>query len=85
MTLLQTKTQLDTWLTAPWQEFVNIADASDSTKLKGYYYNGKMTFEPISTGSDHSNDHGLILFALSFFAASQRIPMTAKDGCSYRK
>jgi len=35
MTLLQTKTQLDTWLTAPWQEFVNIADASDSTKLKG--------------------------------------------------
>ena len=85
MTLLQTKTQLDTWLTAPWQEFVNIADASDSTKLKGYYYNGKMRFEPISTGSDHSNDHGLILFALSFFAASQRIPMTAKDGCSYRK
>ena len=44
-----------------------------------------MRFEPISTGSDHSNDHGLILFALSFFAASQRIPMTAKDGCSYRK
>ena len=85
MTLLQTKTQLDTWLTAPWQEFVNIADASDSTKLKGYYYNGKMRFEPISTGSDHSNDHALILFALSFFAASQRIPMTAKDGCSYRK
>ena len=85
MTLLQTKTQLDTWLTAPWQEFVNIADASDSTKLKGYYYDGKMRFEPISTGSDHSNDHALILFALSFFAASQRIPMTAKDGCSYRK
>ena len=85
MTLLQTKTQLDTWLTVPWQEFVNIADASDSTKLKGYYYNGKMRFEPISTGSDHSNDHALILFALSFFAASQRIPMTAKDGCSYRK
>ena len=84
MTLLQTKTQLDTWLTAPWQEFVNIDDASDSTKLKGYY-NGKMRFEPISTGSDHSNDHALILFALSFFAASQRIPMTAKDGCSYRK
>lgn len=51
MTLLQTKTQLDTWLTAPWQEFVNIADASDSTKLKGYYYNGKMRFEPISIGS----------------------------------
>ncbi len=85
MPLLQTKPLLDTWITAPWQEFVNIADATDSTKLKSYYYNGRMRFEPISTGSDHSNDHALILFALSFFAASQRIPMTAKDGCSYRK
>ncbi len=85
MTLLQTQTPLDTWLSASWQEFVNIADAPDSAKLKSYYYNGKMRFEPMSTGSDHSNDHALILFALSFFAASQRIPMTAKDGCSYRK
>ena len=85
MPLLQTKTQLDTWITAPWQEFVNIADTPDSVKIKSYYYNGKMRFEPMSTGSDHSNDHALILFALSFFAASQHIPMTTKDCCSYRK
>ena len=85
MPLLQTKPLLDTWITAPWQEFVNVADAPESSKLKSYYYKGKMRFEPMSTGSDHSNDHALILFALSFFAASQRIPMTAKDGCSYRK
>ena len=85
MTLLQTQAPLDTWLSAPWQDFINIADAPNSAKLKSYYYNGKMRFEPMSTGSDRSNDHALILFALSFFAASQRIPMTAKDGCSYRK
>jgi len=85
MPLLQTKTPLDTWLTAPWQEFINIADATDSAKLKSYYYKGKMRFELMSTGSDHSNDHALILFAISFFAASHHIPMTAKDGCSYRK
>ena len=85
MPLLQTEPLLETWIAAPWQEFENIADAPDSTKIKSYYYNGRMRFEPMSTGSDHSNDHALILFALSFFAASQRIPMTAKDGCSYRK
>ena len=39
----------------------------------------------MSTGSDHSNDNALIVFVLSFFAASQGIPMTVKDGCSYRK
>ena len=85
MPLLQTKPLLETWLPASWQEFVDLADAPDSQKLKSYYYNGRMRFEPMSTGSDHSNDHALILFALSFFAASQSLPMTAKDGCSYRK
>lgn len=85
MTLLQTQVPLETWLPAPWEAFVNIADDPASAKLKGYYYNGRMRFEPMSTGSDHSNDHALMMFAISFFAASQHIPMTAKDGCSYRK
>ncbi len=85
MTLLQTQTPLNTWIVASWEEFVAIADAPASAKLKSYYYQGRMRFEPMSTGSDHSNDHALILFALSFFAAHQQIPMTAKDGCSYRK
>lgn len=85
MNLLQTQTPLNTWLTATWEEFVNIADDPASAKLKGYYYIGRMRFEPMSTGSDHSNDHALIIVAISFFAAHNRIPMTAKDGCSYRK
>lgn len=85
MTLLPTQVPLETWLPAPWEAFVKIADDPASAKLKGYYYNGRMRFEPMSTGSDHSNDHALMMFAISFFAASQRIPMTAKDGCSYRK
>ena len=85
MTLLQVQPLLDTWQPASWEEFVRLADDPASAKLKGYYYNGRMRFELMSTGSDHSNDHALILFALSFFAAHQGIPMTAKDGCSYRK
>ncbi len=39
----------------------------------------------MSTGSDHSNDNALILIALSFFAVYKSIPLTIKDGCSYRK
>lgn len=85
MTLLQTQTPLDTWLPATWEDFVKIADDPASAKLKGYYYIGRMRFELMSTGSDHSNDHALIIFAISFFAAEHCIPMTAKDGCSYRK
>ena len=76
---------LNAWLPATWEEFVNIADDPASAKLKGYYYIGTMRFEPMSTGSDHSNDHALIIVAISLFAALNRIPITAKDGCSYRK
>jgi len=85
MTLLQVPISLDLWQPASWEDFIKIADDPDSAKLKGYYYKGNMRFEPMSTGSDHSNDHALILFALSFFAAHRGIPMTAKDACSYRK
>lgn len=85
MTLLQVQTPLNTWQPATWEEFVKIADDPASAKLKGYYYSGHMRFEPMSTGSDHSNDHALMLIALAFFAAHQGILMTAKDGCSYRK
>lgn len=77
--------QLNTWISAPWTEFVAIADAPDSDKRKSYYYKQQMRFEDMSTGSDHANDHALILFALSFYAATKQIPMTAKDGCSYRQ
>lgn len=85
MNLLQVPTQLNTWQPASWEDFVKIADDPASAKRKSYYYSGHMRFEPMSTGSDHSNDHALILFAVSCFAANQGIPMTAKDGCSYRK
>lgn len=85
MNLLQTQIPLNTWLPATWEEFVNLADDPASAKLKSYYYIGRMRFEPMSTGSDHSNDHALIIFAISFFAAHNRIPITAKDCCPYRK
>lgn len=85
MTLLQTQTPLNTWMPAGWAEFVALADAPAAAKLKSYYYSGRMRFEPMSTGSDHSNDHVLIIFAISFFAANQGMALTAKDGCSYRK
>ncbi len=89
-TLLQVQSaqetlKLDHWQTASWEEFIRIADDQDSAKLKCYYYDGKMRFEPMSTGADHSRDHVLIMFALSFFAATQGIQATGHDGCSYRK
>jgi Uma2 family endonuclease len=85
MTLLQVQPILDVWQSASWEEFVRLADDPQSDKLKGYYYDGKMRFEAMSTGADHSKDHALIIFALSFFAATQGVNANSHDGCSYRK
>jgi hypothetical protein len=73
MTLVQVQPILDTWQPASWEEFVRLADDPQADKLKCYYYDGKMRFEAMSTGADHSKDHALIIFALSFFAATQGI------------
>jgi Uma2 family endonuclease len=85
MTLLQVKPLLDIWQPASWDEFVRMADDPESDKLKCYYYDGKMRFEAMSTGADHSKDHVLIMFALSFFAVMRGIQANGHDGCSYRK
>jgi Uma2 family endonuclease len=76
---------LETWQLASWETFVTIADDEKSAKLKGYYYNGRMRFEPMSTGADHSRDHAIILFAISFFVAQFGIMANGHDACSYRK
>ncbi len=85
MNLLQTQTPLNIWLPATWEEFVNIADDPASVKLKGYYYIGRMRFEPMSTGSDHSKDHTIIILSVGLYATLQGIPINGHDGCSYRK
>jgi Uma2 family endonuclease len=76
---------IDTWVTAPWDEFLRLADDPSHTKSKGYYHHGRMRFESMSTGSDHSDVHAIILFAISFYAAHCQLPFKTKDACSYRK
>lgn len=85
MPLLQTKPLLETWLPASWQEFVDLADAPDSQKLKSYYYNCRMRFEPMTTGSDHSKDHMTTTMGVGLFASLQGIPINGHNECSYRK
>ncbi|MDJ1177937.1 Uma2 family endonuclease [Roseofilum sp. BLCC_M91] len=86
-TLLQLTTEipLNTWLSAPWEAFIQQADAPESDRLKGYYYQGRMRFEPMSTGSDHSKDHTTLILSVGLFATLQGIPINGHDNCSYRR
>jgi Uma2 family endonuclease len=76
---------LNVWIKTSWDDFIQIADNPDYAKAKCYYYNAEARIESMPVGSDHSNDHSLILIAVALFAALRGIAMNSKDNCSYRK
>ena len=82
---IQTKIPTDTWVTASWDEYIQIIENPAYEKAKGYYYNGRMRIEMSALGNEHSLDHALIILAASNYAAIKDIPMNVKDNCTYRK
>lgn len=80
-----TQVPMDTWISAPWEEFVRLSDDPAHAKSKGYYHQGAMRFEAMSTGSDHSRDHAIIILAIGLYAMVREIPINCHDACSYRK
>jgi Uma2 family endonuclease len=84
-TLQSSSFLLDTWIPATWAEFVKLADAPEANKLKSYFYQDLMCFEPMSTGSDHSKVHTVITLGVGLFATLRQLPINGHDTCSYRK
>jgi hypothetical protein len=78
MALFATQLSLEVWQPISWTEFVTIADDPAADKFKGYYHAGRMRFEPMSTGSDHSKDHTVIILGVGLYAALQKISSNSK-------
>ncbi|MEH1797750.1 MAG: Uma2 family endonuclease [Nostoc sp.] len=85
MSELQTQLATDTWITATWDEYIQIIENPDYEKAKGYYHSGQMRIEMPPIGNDHASDHAIILFAVNLFASIKGIALNAKDNCTYRK
>ena len=85
MSNLQTKIQTDTWVTASWNEYIQIIEDPAYEKAKGYYYNGRMRIEMPPVGFDHSRDHTIIIYAVNLFASIKGISINGGDNCTYRK
>lgn len=85
MSELQTQLATDTWITATWDEYIQIIENPAYEKAKGYYHNGQMRIEMPPIGNDHASDHAIILFAVNLFASIKGIALNGKDNCTYRK
>lgn len=82
---MQTKLLTNTWVSASWDEYVNLIQDPALGKTKGYYCDGRMRVEMTPIGNDHASDHAIALVAVSLFAGVKGIPLNAKDNCTYRK
>ncbi len=85
MSELQTQLATDTWITATWDEYIQIIENPTYEKAKGYYHNGQMRIEMPPIGNDHASDHTIIIFAVNLFASIKNIALNGKDNCTYRK
>jgi len=82
-----TNTQLptDTWITASWDDYLNVLADPAYEKAKSYYYSGQMRIEMSPIGNDHSRDHAIIIHAIHLFAGIKGIDLNGHDNCTYRK
>ena len=85
MSDLQTQLPTNTWLAAPWEEYIQAIERALYQQAKGYYYKGHMRIEMSPVSFDHGKDHVVIIFAVNLFAALKGIPATGLDTTTFRK
>ena len=85
MIAIKDKLITDTWVTATWDEFIEISEDPAYQKARCYYYNGQMRIETMAVGPDRANDNGIIYLAVNLFCTFKAIPHRGLVNCSYRK
>ncbi|MEM1169794.1 MAG: Uma2 family endonuclease [Cyanobacteria bacterium P01_H01_bin.35] len=84
MNKTQTQLPTDTWITATWQEYIQIIEDPSYEKAKSYYNNGKFRIE-MSPGYRHGKDHMVIITIVNLFAMAKNIKVDGINECIYRK
>jgi Uma2 family endonuclease len=85
MNNLLTKVQTDTWVTATWDEYLQLIEEPELKKAKFYYQNGKLRIEMVPISSDHSLDHTIVIVAVNLYGMVKDIALNGRNTCSYRK
>ena len=85
MSELQTQLPTDTWIYTSWEEYEQIVTNLLNEKGKSYYYKGHMRLEMPPVSFDHGQDHVVIIFAVTLFAALKGIQARGLDTTTFRK
>lgn len=82
---LATTLHSDTWIPAPWEDYLAAVAEPDYVEAKSYYHNGCMRFEMSPLGNPHSRDHAIVISAIMLAAGFKKLDLDAHDNCTYRK
>jgi Uma2 family endonuclease len=85
MSTIKPKIVTDQWVTATWEEYIQIVDDPVYEKAKGYYHNGQMRIEMAALGHDHASDHTIATIVINLFAGIRGIPLKGLTNCTFRK
>lgn len=82
---LQTKLPTDTWITATWDEYLQLIKDPAYEKAKAYYHKEQLRIEMPPVGPDHANNNGIITILVNLFGIAKSIKLILLVNCSYRK
>ena len=85
MSELQTELSTETWVTASWDEYVQVIEQPAYEKAKGYYFKGHMRVEMLPVSFDHGKNHVIVTFAVNLFIVLNRIQANGLDTTTFRK
>lgn len=85
MNKTQAKPPIDTWITATWQEYIQIIEDPFYEKAKVYYHNGRLRIEMSAVGNGHGSDHAFVIGVVGLFAATKNIMLNGLDNGAYDK
>lgn len=85
MSQLTTRLPTDTWITVPWEKYLEVIENPMYQNSKSYYYRGNLRIEMLPVSFDHGKDHVIIATAVTVFAALKGIRANGLDTTSFRK
>jgi Uma2 family endonuclease len=82
---LTTSVPTDVWVTASWDDYMQIVTDPIYDKAKCYYHEGQFRIEMAPVGYDHAADNTIVIFAINLYAVLKNLPLKGLTNCSYRK
>jgi Uma2 family endonuclease len=83
---------MNRWVSATWDEFVEVSNRPEFEKAKGYYFDGKMRIETcdswvedMGVSPNHALDNTILMFAINLFCMVHGIPLDGLTNGTYRR